>query len=288
MSGPADPTFENDVRRRIYEYVERSGAASPSEIRHQVRINTGPPASKPARSSGSSAERTPMPVAQVREHLDALEENGYLFQENGTYRIALGKEGTTHAIESGTVRIRPARPGDLEELTAVIRQVASEDTYIVARTIAEAIDHEETLLRHNERQSRVFFVATYTPSGEGSEDGEGSDPEVEASTDADAGEIVGWVHLEGLRLAAMDHVAELTVGVLAEHRQEGIGDQLVDHGLDWAEEAGYEKIYQTLPATNERAISFLESEAWEREATHKDHYRIGEEYVDEVLLAAWL
>jgi ribosomal protein S18 acetylase RimI-like enzyme len=283
MSDSADPIFENDVRRRIYEYVERNGAASPSEIRHQVRIDAGPPASKPARSSGLSTARTPIPVAQVREHLDALEESDYLLQEDGTYHIALGKNRATHGIESGTVTIRPARQGDLEELGAVIRQVASEDTYIVARTIAEAIDHEETLLRHNERQSRVFFVATYTPEEEDTEDG----GERKAVNDAPE-TIVGWVHLEGLRLAAMDHVAELTVGVLAEHRQEGIGDQLVGHGLDWAEEAGYEKIYQTLPATNERAISFLESEAWEREATHKNHYRIDEEYVDEVLLAAWL
>ena len=283
MSGPTDPTFEDDLRRRIYEYVERSGAASPSEIRHQVRIDAGPPASKPARSSGLSTERTPMPVAQVREHLVALEESGYLLQEDGTYRIALGEEGTAHAIESGTVTIRPARHEDLTELGAIIRQVAGEETYIVARTIAEAIDHEETLLRHNERQSRVFFVATYTPE----EEGNGDEAERKAAS-ADPEEIVGWVHLEGLRLAAMNHVAELTVGVLAEYRQAGIGDRLVEHGLEWAERAGYEKIYQTLPATNERAISFLESEAWEREATHKDHYRIGEDYVDEVLLATWL
>ncbi|PSP76839.1 hypothetical protein BRC86_00850 [Halobacteriales archaeon QS_3_64_16] len=82
-------------------------------------------------------------------------------------------------------------------------------------------------------------------------------------------------------------LAELTVGVLAEHRQAGIGDRPIDHGPEWAERAGYEKIYRILPATNERAISFLESEAWEQETIHKNHYRIGEEYVDEVLLATW-
>jgi N-acetylglutamate synthase-like GNAT family acetyltransferase len=297
MSSPADPTFESDVRRQIYEYVERNGAASPSEIRHQVRIETGPPASKPTRSSDFSAERTPMPVAEVREHLDSLDEAGLLTQEEGSYRVALGTDRTTHTTESGTITIRPARHEDRHDLGAVIREVASENTYIVARTIAEAIDHEETLLRHNERQSRVFFVATYTPeeaeeneAGSGVESGSGTDgldPDVRAGTDGE-GKIVGWVHLEGLQLDAMAHIAELTVGVLADRRQEGIGDRLIEHGLEWAANAGYEKVYQTLPATNEEGIDFLESEAWKREATHKDHYRIDGEYVDEVLLATWL
>lgn len=286
MTGPVDPTFESDVRKRIYEYVERTGAASPSEIRHQVRIDAGPPASKPARSSGLSAERTPMPVAQVREHLQALDAGGYLIQEDGKYRVALGNLRAAHTVEDGTITVRPARHEDLADLANVIRQVASEETYIVARTIAEAIDHEETLLRHNERRSRVFFVATYRPNG--GEDGDGgteaSPPESVDGSD----EIVGWVHLEGLRQAELCHVAELTVGVVADHRREGIGERLLDHGLGWANEAGYEKVYQTLPATNEDAISFLESEGWDREATHTDHYRIDDALVDEVLLATWL
>lgn len=278
MTGPADPTFESDVRRRIYEYVERNGAASPSEIRHEVRIDAGPPASKPARSGGHSAERTPMPVAQVREHLMALDVGGYLIQDNGKYRVAIADNRAAHPVDDGIVTIRPARNEDHAELASVIRDVASEDTYIVARAIAEAIDHEETLLRHNQRRSRVFFVATYQPNGDTNDEYE---PDEE-------GKIVGWVHLEGLRLDELRHVAELTVGVVADHRQEGIGKRLLEHGSGWATEAGYEKVYQTLPATNEDAIVFLESEGWEREATHVNHYRIGDEYVDEVLLATWL
>lgn len=286
MNGPADPTFESDVRRRIYEYVERNGAASPSEIRHQVRVDAGPPSSKPARSSGLAAERTPMPVAQVREHLTALDAGGYLVQENGRYRVAIGDRRAAHPVDGGTVVIRPARHEELTDLAGVIKDVASEETYIVARTIAEAIDHEETLLRHNERQSRVFFVATYHPNGDGEEE---SDADAVSTADRESSEeIVGWVHLEGLRQTELRHVAELTVGVVPDHRREGIGERLLDHGLGWAAEAGYEKIYQTLPATNDDAISFLESAGWDREATHADHYRIDDAYVDEVLLATWL
>jgi GNAT superfamily N-acetyltransferase len=289
MTGPSELTFENDVRQRIYEYVERNGTASPSEIRHQVRIDTGPPASKPARSSGLTAERTPMPVAQVREHLQGLESEGYLAQDGGTYRVAVGDDRATHEVEGGTVIVRPARHEDLADLAAVVEEVASEETYVDARTIAAVIDHEETPTRHNERESRVFFIATHSPDGgdAGTDDADGNNGDGGDGGDGN-GEIVGWVHLEGLQLAELRHVAELTVGVVAPHRREGIGKRLLDHGLEWAGGAGYEKLYQTLPATNEEAISFLESEGWEREATHADHYRISDEYVDEALLAIWV
>lgn len=293
MSGPAPPVFDSDVRRRIYEFVERNGTASPSDIRHSVRVDAGPPASKPARSSDSAVDRTPMPVTELREHLTALEEAGYIDEEGGKYRVAFETSTTVaHEVEGGTVTIRPARQEDLAELAAVIRQVAGEETYIVAGTIAEAIDHEETLLRHNERESRVFFVATFRSDGsaeraeadEGTAVGAGK-PTAEQEID---GEIVGWVHLGGPRLEELRHTAQLTLGVLSGHRRDGVGRRLLEHGLQWAENADYEKIYQTLPATNENAIDFLESQDWTVEATHDRQYRIGDEYVDEVLLSTWL
>jgi ribosomal protein S18 acetylase RimI-like enzyme len=289
MSMPADPTFESDVRRRIYEYIERTGAVSPSDIRHHVRVETGPSASKPARSSGVSEGRSPMPVTQVREHVRALEASGYLIEADGKYRVSLGESVAAHALEGGTVTIRPARDEDRAALAALIRQVAAEDSYIVARTIAEAIDHEETLLRNNERRSRVFFVASYRPNDRDATDSDPAPDADDRAVEANGEEtIVGWVHLEARRLAEVRHVAELTVGVLDEHRRADLGRRLMTHGLDWAADAGYEKVYQTLPATNEEAISFLESQDWTREGTHKRHYRIDGEEVDEVMLATWL
>jgi hypothetical protein len=39
------------------------------------------------------------------------------------------------------------------------------------------------------------------------------------------------------------------------------------------------------PATNEEAIEFLKTRGWETEAVRDGHYRIDDEYVDEVMLA---
>jgi len=77
----------------------------------------------------------------------------------------------------------------------------------------------------------------------------------------------------------------LTVGVLSNYRRTGIGSALLERAFDWARDHDFEKLYNSVPATNEAAISFLESHGWETEAVRRDHYRIDGAYVDEVMLA---
>ena len=120
------------------------------------------------------------------------------------------------------------------------------------------------VLRHNELESRIFFVATVD------------------------GEVVGWVHLKHPETEKLSHTAELTLGVTEEYRGRGIGSRLLERGLEWAGEQGFEKIYNSLPATNEAAIEFLAGRGWREEARRADHYRIDGEYVDEVMMAAEL
>jgi ribosomal protein S18 acetylase RimI-like enzyme len=97
--------------------------------------------------------------------------------------------------------------------------------------------------------------------------------------------VVGWVHLEAPELEKLAHTAKLTVGVLPDHQGHGIGAKLLERGLSWAGANGYEKLYNSIPATNEAAIAFLESKGFETEAIREDHYKIGEEYADEVMMA---
>jgi ribosomal protein S18 acetylase RimI-like enzyme len=160
--------------------------------------------------------------------------------------------------------IRPARQADLTGIVGAIRQVAKQGTYIVAESVAQELDHDEALLRQNELESRMFFVATV-------ED-----------------DVVGWVHIRAPELNKLAHTAELTVGVLAEYRSHGIGSHLLERGLAWASSEGYEKVYQSVPSTNEAAIAFLEEHGWETEAVRENHYKIDGDSVDEVMLAVTL
>lgn len=232
--------FDDRNRKDIYEYVERRGAVDPEEIRTTLGF-----------------DRT-----AFGHHLAVLRRDGYLRKTDGTIEIAFDFDAGEE-IEAGDVRytIRSARQDDLSGLVGVIRQVAKDGTYIEAESVADLIDYEEILLRHNEVSSRMFFVATI-------ED-----------------EVIGWVHLDLPETDKLSHTAVLTVGVLEEHRNAGVGSALLNRGVDWASENGFEKLYNSVPATNDAAISFLESHDWTTESCREGHYKIDGAYVDEVMLA---
>ncbi len=235
--------FGHDDRRQIYAYVERHGAIEPDEVRRTLRIDPG----------------------GFRHHVAILRRDGRLTEDDGRLRVAVdaGVE-EEHRGDGVEFSIRPARHEDLAGIVGAIRQVAEDGRYIVAESVADEVDHQDALLRHNELESRMFFVAT-----------------VER-------EVVGWVHLHAPELKKLSHTAELTVGVLEEYRGHGIGSHLLERGLAWAASNGYEKVYQSVPSTNEDAIAFLEGHGWETEAVRENHYRIDDEYVDEVMMAVTL
>lgn len=235
--------FGHDDRKRIYEYVERRGTVPQDDARDALSIDPG----------------------GFRHHVAILRRDGYLEEVDETLRVALeaGEKEEFHT-QSVEFAIRPARQEDLGGIVGAIRQVAEEKTYIVAESVADEIDHQSALLRHNDLESRVFFVATV---GE---------------------EVVGWVHLHAPELDKLSHTAELTVGVLEGYRRKGIGSHLLERGLEWAATNGYEKVYQSVPSTNELAIEFLNGHGWETEAVRENHYKLGGKYVDEVMMAVEL
>jgi L-amino acid N-acyltransferase YncA len=232
--------FSHADRRRIYEHVERTGSASAEDLSRKLNIDP----------SG------------FRHHVAILKRDGLITEGDGTLRVDF-EEGEVEEIETGdwAVTIRQANEADLEGLTGVIRQVASERTDIVAESVADVLDHEEVLLRHNDVSSRMFFVATIDE------------------------DVVGWVHVEAPELRKLSHTAKLTVGVLGDHQGYGIGSALLERGLSWAGANGYEKLYNSIPATNNDALSFLESKGFETEAVREDHYKIDDAYIDEVMMA---
>lgn len=206
-----------------------------------------------------------MDAEQCDRALSALERDGQLEDRDGLLRIAIdvGTE-MEYTIDGFEFTIRPARQTDLAEIVGIMRQVSEEESYFVAETVVDLLDNEDVVNRYNQLESRVFFVATVDDV------------------------IVGWVHLHSPNYAKLAHTAELTIGVLEGYRGHGIGDHLLERGLGWAASNGYEKVYQSLPATNQDAVTFLEKHRWETEAIRQAHYKIDDEYVAEQMMAVMI
>jgi ribosomal protein S18 acetylase RimI-like enzyme len=251
-------TLDHEDRAEIYDYVERRGSVSKKEV-----------------ITGTLDQRR-----ALTHHVAILKRDGYLEEtDDGELQIALetGEEEAFSIDDDGEYAIRPARQDDLSGIVGAIRQVTEEMTYVVAETVADELDHEDVLLRHNELESRMFFVATVEDEGQsGAERSDGTDVR---------DEVVGWAHLHAPELEKLNQTAELTVGVLEGYRERGIGSQLLERALAWVDEQGYEKLYQSVPSTNERAIEFFEERGWQVEAVRENHYKLGDEYIDEVMMA---
>jgi GNAT superfamily N-acetyltransferase len=207
-----------------------------------------------------------MPTDEFVRHVTELREAGYLEERDDKLRVGVSVETETTTVDVGgrEATVRPARQEDIGGVVEVIESVATEETHVVASRLADELDRGGVLLRHNDRQDRVFFIATV---GEA---------------------IVGWLHVAGEQFPPMGHTAELTLGVAEAYRGDGLGSELMSRGLAWAREEEYRKLYQHLPATNEGAVSFLADHGWTVEATREGHYDIDGDLIDEVQLARWL
>lgn len=263
MPTPGEMNFGDARRRQIYEYVEQHGAVPPSEVRREVRV-TPESASKPTRSG--TAEMVPIPAEEFRHHVSILKRDGYLVERDGRLEVGIqaGSESVEVEADGVTAVVRLAQQQDLTGIVGVIEQVAAEGHHVVAKRLAEEVTRTDVLLRHNESRTRTFFVAT---------------------VDEDA---VGWLHVSAPQLEELSHTAELTVGVLEAYRDRGIGSALMDRGLAWAQEHGYRKVTQRLPASNEAGVAFLEATGWTVEAVREGQYLVDGELEDEVQVAVWL
>jgi len=230
-------------RRDIYDYVESHGAAKAETVRKSLQMEPRP----------------------IGHHVAILQRDGMLDRDGDELRIAY-EDSATESFETEDVEftIRQARQEDLTGLVGAIRAAIGSGEYVDAETVADVIDSEGVLLRHNVVESRIFFVACVDD------------------------DVVGWVHLKHPETKKLSHTAELTVGVLVQYRGQGIGAHLLERGTEWAADQGFEKLYNSVPSTNRDAIDFLEAHGWEVEAVREDHYRLGEDYADEVMLARTL
>jgi GNAT superfamily N-acetyltransferase len=209
-------------------------------------------------------EVVPVTPSRYWQIVAILKRDGYVEEREGKLRDAYSPaEREEHLGEELDYSVRAARLEDLSGLAGVIRQVTAGETYIVGESVEDQLAHADTLLHGAADEPPMYFVAIHD------------------------GEVVGWVNLAEPEVAKLSHAVYLTMGLLDEYRGFSIGATLMDRAVDWARRHGYDKVSANIPATNEAAVEFLEREGWRVVATRPDHYKIGGDFVDEVLLDRW-
>ena len=163
------------------------------------------------------------------------------------------------------MKIRPAEPGDAEALVALARAVGSEpEGWLLTTTDWRSAGDERRYLKAIRRfpHAAVFVAET------------------------EEGELAGRLSLSRDQHPSSSHVADLGLMVAAGWRRQGIWRALLEAAVEWARDAGVQKLELHVFPHNEAAIKLYEQFGFEREGYRKQHYRRSTgEYVDAILMS---
>ncbi|HEY3207153.1 MAG TPA: GNAT family N-acetyltransferase [Gaiellaceae bacterium] len=161
------------------------------------------------------------------------------------------------------VVVRRATPGDAASLVELGRAVSSEpEGWLITDGDWRDLADERRYLRAVRRSPHAAVFVAEIPAG-----------------------VVGRLSVARDTHPASRHVADVGLMVAAGHRRRGIGSALLDQAVEWARQAGIEKLELHVFPYNEPAIRLYERFGFEREGLRRAHYRRGGELVDAVLMA---
>ncbi|HET7648492.1 MAG TPA: GNAT family protein [Gaiellaceae bacterium] len=162
-------------------------------------------------------------------------------------------------------RIRPAEPGDAEQLTRLAEAVSAEPEGWLISTGGEwrSVGDERRYLK---ALRRYPHAAVYVAERED-------------------GRLVGRLSVARDSHPASAHVADLGLMVAIDARRQGVGRALLEAAVDWAREAGIRKLELHVFPWNEAAIALYDAFGFAREGYRRGHYRRAGEDVDAILMA---
>ncbi|HYS73598.1 MAG TPA: GNAT family N-acetyltransferase [Thermoplasmata archaeon] len=161
------------------------------------------------------------------------------------------------------VVLRPARMEDAESTMRNVNRIGRERIYIMVEEVPD-IESERRWLEEFDGVRNVLIVAV-------------DRREVIGAADCHAGVFPKDRHIGGIGIAIQDG-----------WREAGLGRRLMERILEWMRARGFAKAELAVFATNVRARRLYESLGFIEEGVRRRHVRIGDDYVDEILMGLWL
>ena len=97
--------------------------------------------------------------------------------------------------------------------------------------------------------------------------------------DAD-GRVVGWCDIRRETIPVYAHVGHLGMGLLPDHREQGIGERLLHAAIDAARAAAFERIELNVYGRNSRAAALYRKVGFVHEGTRVRGKKLDGEYDD--------
>ncbi len=157
-------------------------------------------------------------------------------------------------------RILPITEQHIEGFHATVDSVAREHRFL-AFLEAPPLATTREFVRTNLREGNPQFVAEV------------------------GGSVAGWCDVVRNTRPVFHHSGVLGIGLIAEHRERGMGRALMEATLEAAGRLGITRIELTVRADNRRAISLYEALGFVTEGRLRHHMLVDGEYHESLLMA---
>ncbi len=167
------------------------------------------------------------------------------------------------------IEIRPIEPEDTKEFVKFYEKLAKESDYLpfTPDEVEDNMEKEEEYIKKYNDYKQVFIAI---------------------DEDDDDEKIVGYLGISRSHLSRLTHTAKLTVGVLDEHKRNGIATQLLEYAEGWAEENDVTRLEINVLDGNEPAIKLFQKNGYVQEGVRKGSFMIDDETGDEIFMAKML
>lgn len=146
-----------------------------------------------------------------------------------------------------SITIRPIQLGDAPSFRQCLDAVAKERLYL-AQLEALPLDRMQAFVASSVADDAAQFVAVDSAQG---------------------GQVVGWCDIFGHWAHAIKHTGSMGMGVLAAHRGQGLGEQLLRATLAKAAAKGITRVTLDVREGNHRAIKLYQRVGFELEAVKR-------------------
>ena len=156
--------------------------------------------------------------------------------------------------------VRKIQKSDIAGYRSALDSVVNEKKYLLT-VQTPSIEDTDKFIRNNIRNNYAQYVALVDNN------------------------IVGWTDIIPHQKELIKHVGLLGIGVVAEHRKNGIGRELLAHTINHAKEVGLKRLELEVFANNSTAIALYKQLGFEHEGTKRNARYINDHYEDVCIMS---
>ena len=162
------------------------------------------------------------------------------------------------------ITLRPAEPDDAESIIKALKSFAPERSYVLMEQFGKDVDAEREYISKLSRSNNLLLVGV---AGDNNIIG-----------------ILEAIQSDGGQRPETAHVLNIGLHLKEEFRGFGIGSRMLQYTEEWAREHEFREMETSVFTTNKRSLNLFRKAGFLNECTKMKRIRIGNEFVDEVII----